>query len=118
MENKWIELGKYNRVRISKYRDTFSLQMGSAGKEKTYITWTNPLRYDKDANGSVPAVKQDGSPLVVPLQIPIGDDPVTAGNTIKSLYSQVIAMEQDVEKPQDTREYTGPPTETEGDISF
>jgi len=95
MENKWIELGKYDRVRVNRYKGKYSIQMGNQGKEKAFVTWTNPLSYDAEAGGSVPAVKQDGSPLLVPLQIPLGEDAITAGNTIKALYTQILEADDD-----------------------
>ena len=122
MEKTWLEFGKFDRVRINEYNGKFSLQMGSQGKEKVYITWTNPLCWDNEVRGSVPAKKQDGSPLLVPLQIPVGEDMVSAGNTLKALYSQLMegkGEEGETKKPKpDTRKYDGPPTEADEDVAF
>ena len=121
MEKTWLELGKFDRMRINEYNGKFSLQMGSQGKEKVYITWINPLCWDNEARGSIPAKKQDGSPLLVPLQIPLGEDMVSAGNTLKALYTQLTEDEEgrETEKPKpDTRKYNGPPTKADKDVPF
>lgn len=88
-EQEWLKVDSYTSIRISEYKGKYSLQKSRRGEQKNFVEWTNPLRYDPERKESVPATKDNGDPLIVPLQVPLGDEKKKAADMLRTLYFQL-----------------------------
>ena len=83
----WIPVDTYNALRLSKYRDNYSIMLGKRGDQDTYDAWVNPMRWQNGKN--VPVLKKDGDLLTLPFQLPLGNDKAKALEILKALILQV-----------------------------
>lgn len=116
MENPWLKINQYDSIRVSEFKGKFAIQKARRTEKDNYIEWTNPLRYNSEARESQPATKADGSPLLIPLQIPLGTEKQAAIDVLKALLFQLSGEAVDSQGQEEPPLPEGMPDD--GDVPF
>lgn len=117
-EQPWLMIDSYSAIRINMYKGKYAIQKARRTEKDNYIEWTNPLRYDSEAGESRPATKNDGSPLLIPLQIPLGGNAQAAADMLKALYFQLVGKKIDGQEGEEPPLPEGMPDDMGGDVPF
>ena len=87
MDEQWIKVDQYNQVRSDKYKDRYSILLGSSGQnDVVYPKYCAPQVW-KDGKKLV--LTKDGQTVFIPLSISLGNDKAKALEILKALINQV-----------------------------
>lgn len=85
----WLKIDTFNSIRVEKYNDKYSVQLGSRGNNDTYVKYCTPQKW---SNGEKQPLQKNGNYVYTPWSIPLGTDKEKAAKTLEALAYAVRAL--------------------------
>jgi len=82
------KVNEYNAMQLNEYNEILELVAGNEKDGKFYMKWSIASRYDEEAGGGVPVMKDDGKYMNIPVKVVLGNKEEALEN-LRWLISQV-----------------------------